>query len=286
MHVHMILYNHHTHSHFCDGVLDPEAYVKEALQLGFSSLGFSSHAPVPFENNFALHDDRRDDYKNRIRELQLKYEDQIEIYLALEIDYIPNITRDFSFYNRELELDYTIGGIHLVKKEGEKDGLWFIDGPKAERYDEGLAKVFNNDIKAGVTAYYHTICEMVTKQQPDIVAHFDKIKMHNQNRYFTEDEKWYIDLVDEALDVIATAGSIVEINTRGIYKKRCPDLFPSLPILKKLYNLNIPITISSDAHAPEELALGMDIAIKTAREAGYKETYRFSQGLWWTEELV
>lgn len=281
----MIKYNHHTHSHFCDGTSDPEIYVKEAIKLGFASLGFSSHAPVPFENNFALSDDRRDDYMNRIRELQKKYEDQIEIYLSLEIDYIPDITRDFSFYRKEMRLDYTIGGIHLIKKEDISEGLWFIDGPKSERYDEGLQKLFHNDIKEGVAAYYHTVNEMVTTQKPDIVAHLDKIKMHNQNRYFTEDEKWYTDLVDETLAVIAESGCIVEINTRGIYKKRCPDLFPSLPILKKLYKLQVPITISSDAHAPEELGLGLDIAQKTAREAGYRETFRFSQGLWWSEEI-
>lgn len=286
MPVRMILFNHHTHSSFCDGTSDPEVYIKEALKLGFASLGFSSHAPVPFENTFALPDDRCNDYKNRIRELQKKYEDQIEIYLALEIDYIPNVTRDFSFYRKEMGLDYTIGGVHLIKKENSNEGLWFIDGPRTASYDEGLQTLFHNDIKAGVKAYYHTICEMATTQQPDIIAHFDKIKMHNQNRYFTEDEKWYTDLVDETLAVIAEAGCIVEINTRGIYKKRCPDLFPSLSILKKLHKLHVPITISTDTHAPEELILGMDLARKAALQAGYKEIFRFSQGLWWPEEIV
>lgn len=282
----MILFNHHTHSNFCDGTSDPEVYIKEAIKLGFTSLGFSSHAPVPFKNSFALHDDQCHDYVNRIRELQKKYEDQIEISLALEIDYIPKITQDFSFFRKEMDLDYTIGGVHLVKKEGTDEGLWFIDGPKIESYDDGLQKLFHNNIKTGVKAYYHTICEMVTTQNPDIIAHFDKIKMHNQNRYFTEDEKWYIDLVDEALAVIAEAGCIVEINTRGIYKKRCPDLFPSLSILKKLHKLNIPITISTDTHAPEELMLGIDIARKTALQAGYKEIFHFSHGLWWSEEII
>ncbi len=282
----MMLFNHHTHSHFCDGTSEPEVYVKEALKLGFASLGFSSHAPVPFENTFALSDDRRNDYMNRIRELQDIYENTIEIYLALEIDYIPNITRDFSFYRKEMGLDYVIGGVHLVKKEDTGEGLWFIDGPKKESYDDGLQKLFHNDIKAGVSAYYHTVCEMVSIQKPDIIAHLDKIKMHNQNRYFTEDEKWYNDLVDETLAVIAESDCVVEINTRGIYKKRCPDLFPSLSILKKLNKLQVPITISSDAHAPEELNLGMDIARKTAREAGYKEVFRFSHGLWWPEDIA
>ena len=121
---------------------------------------------------------------------------------------------------------------------------------------------------------------MITNQKPDIVAHFDKIKMHNQGRFFQEDEPWYVDLVDETIDVIASSGKIVEINSRGIYKKRCPDLFPSLAILKKLNRLKVPITFSTDAHLPGELYLGMDIIKATALEAGYKEGYCLVNSKW------
>ena len=47
---------------------------------------------------------------------------------------------------------------------------------------------------------------MMLTQKPDIIGHFDKIKMHNQDRYFSEDEPWYRDLVMELLDTILKQG--------------------------------------------------------------------------------
>lgn len=278
-------FNHHTHCNFCDGVSAPEEYVSEAIRMGFSTLGFSSHAPVPFENTFALKEESIQEYRQTIRNLQQIYADRLEIYLGMEIDYIPGITLDFNFFRKDMGLDYVIGGVHLVKKLDEDQGLWFIDGPSYETYDDGLKEVFHNDIRMGVKAYYQSICKMITTQKPDIVAHMDKIKMHNGGRFFNEDEPWYIALVDEALDVIAQSDCIIEINSRGLYKKRCPDLFPSLAILKKLNRLKVPITFSSDAHAPGELNLGMDIAIATALEAGYKEAFCLSKGTWQAVEI-
>jgi histidinol-phosphatase (PHP family) len=276
-------FNHHTHSYFCDGSSAPEEYVAEALSLGFSMLGFSSHAPVPFKNTFALKEERLHEYGQAIRALQQKYKGQIEIYLGLEIDFIPGITRDFDFFRKELGLDFVIGGVHLVRKEDE--GLWFIDGPHFETYDSGLKEVFHDDIRLGVKTYYESLCKMITTQKPEIVAHIDKIKMHNGGRFFTEDEAWYVALVDETLEVIAESGCIVEINSRGIYKKRCPDLFPSLDILKKLNQLKVPITFSTDAHIPGELNMGMDIIVSTALEAGYKEVCCLTNGKWEAVEI-
>ena len=277
-------FNHHTHSYFCDGSFAPEEYVTEALRLGFSTLGFSSHAPVPFPNTFALKEERRKEYQLAIRELQHRYIDQLEIFLGLEIDYIPGVSRDFDFYRKDMRLDFVIGGVHLVKSEAAE--LWFIDGPSYEKYDSGLEEIFHGDIRKGVKTYYQSVCDMITTQKPDIVAHIDKIKMHNGGRFFREDEPWYVAMVDEMLEVIAQSDCIVEINSRGIYKKRCPDLFPSLAILKKLHRLKVPITFSSDAHAPAELNIGLDICASTALEAGYKEVCCLSNGQWEAVEII
>jgi histidinol-phosphatase (PHP family) len=278
-------FNHHTHSYFCDGSSAPVEYVDEAIRLGFSTLGFSSHAPVPFKNTFALKEERRPEYRQAIRELQLKYADRLEVYLGLEIDYISGLSRDFDFYRNDMGLDFVIGGVHLVRREDEEKGLWFIDGPHYETYDQGLEEIFHGDVRKGVKTYYQSVCDMIITQKPDVVAHMDKIKMHNGGRFFTEDEPWYVAMVDETIEVIAQSGCIVEINSRGIYKKRCPDLFPSLDILKKLNRLKVPVTFSTDAHTPSELNLGMDIIVATALEAEYKEVSCLSNGKWESIEI-
>lgn len=133
----MQYFNLHTHSRFCDGKEEPETYVKQAIDLGFHTLGFSSHAPVPFENTFALKEEQMNDYFSTIMNLKEKFRDQIKLLLALEIDYIPEITRSFDDFRKAGNLDYTIGGVHLVREPGI-EALWFIDGSKQETYDKGL----------------------------------------------------------------------------------------------------------------------------------------------------
>jgi len=156
----MNLFNLHTHTNFCDGKAEPEEYVKQAIELGYHSLGFSGHAPVPFNNHFAIKDERLNDYFNVIKDLRKKYQDQINILLALEIDFIPGITKEFDWFRKAGNLDYLIGGIHLIRNKGVKD-LWFIDGPLQEKYDEGLKKLFNGNGRKGVEAYFKQLNEMI-----------------------------------------------------------------------------------------------------------------------------
>jgi len=274
------IFNLHTHTNFCDGATEPEAYILEAIKLGFFTLGFSSHAPVPFENRFAILNDKYLlEYTAEIRRLQKLYEGKLNVFLSLEIDYIPGVTKKYSTFKNKAGLDYVIGGVHLVKNPNE-DALWFIDGPRQETYDEGLYNIFKNDIKFAVESYFGQIREMITTQKPDIVAHLDKIKMHNKNRFFNEDEPWYEQQLLETLDVIAKAGTIVEVNTRGLYKGRSEELFPGKKALAMIKKMGIPITLNSDAHRPEELNGYYDFARKQLKESGFEKLMMFTTDGW------
>ena len=102
--------------------------------------------------------------------------------------------------------------------------------------------------------------------------------MHNRDRYFHEEDKWYRDLLMETLTLIKEKSLIVEVNTRGIYKKRSSDYYPSKWVFPIMKEMNIPVVISSDAHKPEELTLCFDEAEKALKAAGYKETMCFQNG--------
>ncbi len=275
----MIKANLHTHSHYCDGKASLREIAETAIQKGFSILGFSSHAPVPFQNSFSIKDDEAlSQYVKEVHQLQKEFSGEIRIYLSLEIDYIPQISRSFKDFQEACQLDYTIGSVHLVKNQ--HDDLWFIDGPDPEIYDEGLKNGFGGDIHSGVKAYYDQINEMITTQKPDMVGHLDKIKMHNKSRYFEEDEIWYQKLVLESLDYIKANDAVLEVNTRGIYRGRCRSLFPGKDILKRALKMNIPISLNADAHKPHELDGYYPEARDILQDVGYNEVYYFDEGTW------
>lgn len=269
-------FNLHTHSIFSDGKSSPEEVVLEAINQGLKVLGFSDHSPVPFENSFAIKNDNVQNYISTIKSLKEKYKDQIDIYCSMEMDFIPGIVKDFKKTQKELGLDYMIGSVHLVGND--VDRLWFIDGSKVETYDEGLFNYYGGDIKKGVKTFFYQYNEMIETEEFDIVGHFDKIKMHNRDRYFLEEDKWYRDLLMETLTLIKEKSLIVEINTRGIYKKRSSDFYPSTWILPIMREMNVPVVISSDAHHPSELTLCFKEAEEALKAVGYKETMCFKNG--------
>ena len=274
-----IRFNYHTHTRFCDGRSEPEQYVQEALRLGMHSLGFSAHSPLPFDTPFAIRWNEVEEYCHTILELKQKYADRLPIYLSLEIDYIPGISENFDQLRNAHPLDYTIGSVHLVRP-GDREGLWFIDGPLPEIYDSGLKDLFDGDIRKAVATYYLSVNQMIAGQRPTIIGHLDKIKMHNKDRFFKEDEFWYIWLVEETLDNIQASGDIVEVNTRGVYKKRSDDLYPGRWVLQRIQQRHIPVTISTDAHRPEELTAYFDETVKILAEIGFRSVMYIKDGKW------
>lgn len=273
--------NLHTHTLYSDGKASLLHTVEKAVVMGMHTLGISDHSPLPFENSFALKEHDVEQYCAELRSLQQLFAEKINLYLSLEIDYIPGMSTGFDVWKRRCGLDYVIGSIHLVGSDHEEQ-LWFTDGPLRETYDEGLKRFFGGDIRRAVGAFYEQTNQMITNETFDVIGHFDKIKMHNQNRYFTEDELWYRQLVRETIDLIASRHLIVELNTRGVYKGRSDSFFPSDWILRELHERGVPVIISSDAHHPDELQMLFAEAATALKATGYKETLRFT-GKGWKE---
>jgi histidinol-phosphatase (PHP family) len=280
----MRLTNFHTHCCYCDGSAPPGRYAAAAMEKGFVSLGFSSHAPLPFDNRWALRPEMVSEYIHAVQELKNACSGKLHIYLGLEIDYIPGITQSIRFLKDSYSLDYTIGAVHLVREPHSKK-LWFIDGAP-EGYDKGLRDIFDMDIRKAVGCYFNQLQDMMLQQKPDIIAHFDKIKMNNRGRYFSTSESWYLEMIDRTLDVMEQSGQIVEVNTRGIYTKRCDELYPSVKILEELCIRNIPVIVSSDAHKPEELDMEMLETMQVLRSIGFKHIMGFEGGKWRAFPLI
>lgn len=270
-------FNLHTHSVFSDGKSTPEEIVIEAIKQGLKVIGLSDHSPVPFENSFAIKNNEVQNYIGTIKSLKEKYKSQIDIYCSMEMDFIPGIVNNFRQTKQSLGLDYMIGSVHLVGNDINR--LWFIDGSKYETYDEGLFNYFDGDIRRGVRSFFHQYNEMIVTEEFDIVGHLDKIKMHNRDRYFHEEDKWYRDYLMETLTLIKEKSLIVEVNTRGIYKKRSTDFYPSTWLLPVMRKMNIPVLISSDSHKTEEITLCFKEAEEALINAGYKETVCFENGV-------
>lgn len=272
--------NYHSHCNYCDGKGTLADYALKAENSGMLSVGFSSHAPVPFDLPWAMKSSDLTNYLSEIEALQKT--SKIQLYKSLEIDFIPGKISPHDFKNK---LDYTIGSIHFVDYfPGGKP--WEIDGSPIV-FRDGLNQIFRGSFKDAVTRYFELTRQMINQACPSIVGHLDKIKIQNHDgEFFSESDPWYQQAVIETLNLIAESGAIVEINTRGLYQKKSHTSYPSPWIIELMRLRHIPITLCSDAHSPDDLTNQFPETAALLFTLGYRKISILRDGSWESVNLT
>ncbi|MFA9422953.1 MAG: histidinol-phosphatase [Sedimentibacter sp.] len=253
----MHLTNLHTHTVYCDGKYSAEDMILAAIKCKFQSIGISTHGPTPFFSDWNIKTERVEEYMEEIKILKKKYQDKIEVFLGMELDYIPGIGFDEVAQSLIKRLDYYIGSIHYLGyfKNGV---MWTVDY-NIEELLQGIDESFNGDSRLAVETYYNLVAKMAVTYQPPIIGHLDLFKKNNKNNViFDENENWYINAVAKCLDAIKSTSCTIEINTGGIARGYTIEQYPSTFILKMIKERNIPVIINSDAHTTE----GIDCKFK------------------------
>lgn len=255
-----MLTSYHVHTIRSDGQAPARAFATAALKLPLDELGFSDHyvlvtgTKVP-EWSMAL--DELPAYCAEIAELQAEMKDSLTIRCGLEADFDPATARELTEVLAAYPFDYVIGSVHFV------DGFP-VDECK-QKWDD-ITPSERNDVALG---YLDRIERMAESGIFDIVGHFDLYKKFG-----------YLPTVDvsgpiaRALDAAARSGMAVEINASGLVK-HIGEPYPSEDILRQCFERSIPILITADAHAPEDLTRGYPEARSLALRAGYTATVAF-----------
>ncbi len=263
------LSNIHTHSTFCDGKASPAEMAKAAHDLGFVSLGFSGHAPLPYENDWAIRMEELPRYHAAVRDLKKQYEEKMEIYLGIELDSDSRI--DLSPY------DYVIGSLHTLHKDGKSFPVDAGRSLLAECRDT----FYDGDFHALMRDYYEKLYDFVKNQHFDVLGHFDlPLKYNKSGTFIDEDDKNYQKTALEALDGILDLRPdlIVEINTGGILRAGRPYPYPCPALLSRLKERGARMTLTADAHYPEGMAAAYDDTAELLWSLGIRELWRLQGG--------
>lgn len=246
------LHNHTTRCNHAEGTIDE--YIQKAIELGIDIYGFSEHAPMDFDPKYRLAFNEMQAYKNDVLQAKEKYQDNIQILLGYEVDWLEG---HMSEEVLNADIDYLIGSVHFIDK-------WSFDNP------EFLGGWKNKDIDEIWKAYFEATEAMAKSGKFDIVGHLDLIKV------FKFMPKQDIRLLAKAsLQKIKKSNMVLEINTAGL-RKPVGEMYPSRQLLEEAYSLDIPITFSSDAHAVEQVGFGYDLATALAKDIGYTKAVTFT----------
>ncbi len=153
--------NYHSHCSYCDGRASMEAFIIQAIKMGFTSYGVSSHAPLPFSRRWAMEKSEVSAYLAEFNFLKEKYSDQIDLYIGMEIDYLDDESYPGNDYFQSLPLDYRIGSVHLL--HGVDGEAVDIDGNK-ERFEYKLNYQLGGELKPVIKAYFDKMMRMVERE--------------------------------------------------------------------------------------------------------------------------
>jgi|YNPMSStandDraft_2_1061718.scaffolds.fasta_scaffold00419_5 histidinol-phosphatase (PHP family) len=271
----MILQNYHTHCNLCDGKDTLKDIVEKGIELNIKVLGFSSHSPLPFKQDWVLSKENLQIYLNELEKLKNNYLNKISIKKGLEVDYIPNTLSPEKVKN-DYKLDYVIGSIHFV--EFDINNPITVDS-SFEDFKILLKNYYKNNIKNLIEDYLNRISQMCKNNKIDIIGHFDLFKKNNRkNIFFNQNDNWYIDLIEETLKKIKKYSyyknnvllPLFEINTGGMARKYLNEPYPSYKILKLLNKYGFSIIINTDCHDKNYLLYFYKESIEIAKEAGFK----------------
>ena len=256
----MMKYDFHVHTKFCDGKNTAEEMVLTAIEKNFGVIGFSGHAYTSFDSSFCMSFDGELEYKKEVLYLKEKYADKIEIYVGCERDYFCDGERD--------GFDYVIGSVHYIKK----DGAYLSVDLSADEMEKNIKEYYGEDVRAYLKDYYDLVAECPEKTNADIIGHFDLVTKFNEKRkLFSEDEKWYRDMVLSALDAALDSCDIIEVNTGAISRGYTKKPYPTEFIIRRVIERGKKFILSGDSHSCETLGYRFDESRDLLKSFGVKE---------------
>ncbi|MHA1233520.1 MAG: histidinol-phosphatase HisJ [Promethearchaeota archaeon] len=271
----------HTHNALCrHAVGTVEDYVKKAIEYGLNVIGSSDHFPyeylsskipsledIPYEE-YAMPLNDLESYILQLENLREKYADKIHVRFAFEIDYFKHQDYVLDKYLKKFmnKLDYILGSVHVLF--GKAGTFAFDDGRFLNKYKEYDG---NDDI---YLEFYNCLQDMIKSPfELDIVSHFDLPKKFDKK---VEDKEIVMEKVIQTLELVKKHDLTIEINTSGL-RKKVKEQYPSIEIIKHIYDLDIPILLGSDAHKPVDIAYKFEEITKLLKNVGFNQLAHFEK---------
>jgi len=181
----------------------------------------------------------------------------LPVKLGLEADYIPGKEEEIRYFINSYPLDFVIGSVHWLDD-------WGFD------LEETLPRWKKADTDEVYRQYFSFVQQAAKSKLFDILGHLDLVKIFGYRP--TGD---MTTLYEQTVKVIAESGCAIEVSTAGL-RKKVGEIYPLPSILKLCRENNVPITLSSDAHKPDEVAENFELAVKLIRDSGYQSLMSFT----------
>jgi histidinol-phosphatase (PHP family) len=251
----------HVHPDFsidAEGSIDE--YCDRALEIGLSEIIFATHVDTnklyPHETEMVVDGVRvltgRDSvlkYADAVWRAKEKYYDLgLMVKCGVEIDFYPELDRDFLKLFEDRQFEYVLVGIHRI-------------GDLAIGYkDETEALYRNHDVAEVLRRYYEVVRNALEFDVFDAIAHLDYYRRFAPIEKMPDIMRVDYDFIGQTIEAIAASGMAIEVNTSAI-RHGFSEYYPSNALLAMARKAGVRIRyLGSDSHKLEHIATDFENA--------------------------
>ena len=231
--------NYHTHTPRCGHARGSEReYIEQAIAHGFSELGFSDHAPMPFPKSVPADNlchllsmrvqmEQTEEYVNTLLDLRREYKNDIDIHIGFETEHFDCCFDEFIEYISQYPIDYLILGQHF--SDPMSDSMMYVGNRK--------------NAPELLSSYVDTAIKAISSGKITYVAHPDLPAVcHDLALYQSE--------MTRLIECANSHHVPLEINFLGLRELRN---YPSIQFWQLAAGIGCDVIFGSDAHRPEDV---------------------------------
>lgn len=245
---------------FCDHARDTLAEIVAAYHAaGFECVGLTEHMP-PMDDAWLYPDEaelgrsaqwmqgRFAEYVAEAGRLKREYAGRMRILVGMESEWYAGCGRWAAQLREAHGLDYLVGSVHHVG--GECFDFSSEDYTRIAGKMGGLAAMY--------IAYFDAQFEMLEKIRPEVVGHFDLIRLHDPGyrQTLAAPEVW--SRVLRNLERVREIGAVLDINARALLKGQS-EPYVCEPVLDAAAAMGIPAAYGDDAHGVSDVGCGVAV---------------------------
>jgi histidinol-phosphatase (PHP family) len=230
-----------------------ERSCERAIEIGLPAIAFTEHADWALVHE-GQHAVDIAGYLDAVERCRAKYKG-LRILTGVELGEPHRFPEETAAILAAAPLDHVLGSIHSIRYDGN-----LLDASQF-RLREGI------DFPRAVREYFRETLAMIESGQPfETLAHIDYPKRYWLDGMAPYREEDYKEEIRAVLSAAARTGRVLEVNTtRG--DKLCPDL----TVVRWWRDLGgQAVSYGSDAHQPDKVAGGFELATQMVQAAGFK----------------
>lgn len=235
---------------------EAKEYYEKYVDIGETKLGRLQKEWLDQVRVASIHD-----FTQAIQEAKVRWKKRgVTLRLGLEADYFIGGERELEDLLALGDWDYVIGSVHFI------DG-WGFDNPDTKEYFE------NHELHTLYHTFFKTVEKAVRSGLFDMVAHLDNIKVFN----YRLDENIQLPYYEKIARALVETNTATEINAGLYYRYPVREMCPSPLYLHVLAQHQVPISLSSDAHYPNDLGNYIKENVETLRNHGISHVATFEK---------